>query len=89
MRFPYTCSEPATKAKRQRSVFASLASLIASWIYYTLLHPYTVVECIIYPSQPDLTPSPWSVFLSTTNFYYASSIFITIKQGTYIRCALI
>jgi hypothetical protein len=54
-----------------------------------LLHPYTVVECIIYPSQPDLTPSPWSVFLSTTNFYYASSIFITIKQGTYIRCALI
>jgi hypothetical protein len=55
MRFPYTRSEPATKAKRQRSVFASLASLIASWIYYTLLHPYTVVECIIYPSQPDLT----------------------------------
>jgi hypothetical protein len=55
MRFPYIRSEPATKAKRQRSVFASLASLIASWIYYTLLHPYTVVECIIYPSQPDLT----------------------------------
>jgi hypothetical protein len=49
MRFPYTCSEPATKAKRQRSVFASLASLVASWIYYTLLHPYIVVECIIYP----------------------------------------
>jgi hypothetical protein len=55
MRFPYIRSEPATKAKRQRSVFASLASLIASWIYYTLLHPYTVVECITYPSQPDLT----------------------------------
>jgi hypothetical protein len=66
MRFPYIRSEPATKAERQRSVFASLASLIASWIYYTLLHLYTVVECIIYPSQPDLTNScPDLVFLKT------------------------
>jgi hypothetical protein len=44
MRFPHIRSMAAIEAKRQRAVFTSLASLIASWIYYTLLHPYAVVE---------------------------------------------
>jgi hypothetical protein len=55
MRFPYIRSEPATKAKRQRSVFGFTRFLIASWIYYTLLHPETVIQYIIIDPEPDLT----------------------------------
>jgi hypothetical protein len=72
MRFPHIRDAPVAEAKRQRSVFGFTRFLIASWIYYTLLHPYTVIQYMIIDPEPDLT-STFSIsssisYILKTNF---------------------
>jgi hypothetical protein len=55
MRFPHIRDAPVAEAKGQRSVFGFTRFLIASWIYYTLLHPHTVIQYMIIDPEPDLT----------------------------------
>jgi hypothetical protein len=55
MRFPYIYDAPVVEAKQQRSVFGFTCFLIISWIYYMLLHPYTVIQYMIIDPEPDLT----------------------------------
>jgi hypothetical protein len=55
MRFPHIHDAPIAEAKRQRSVFGFTRFLIPSWIYYMLLHPYTIIQYMIVDPEPDLT----------------------------------
>jgi hypothetical protein len=59
MRFPYICNAPVTEAKRQRSVFASPAFLVAGW--YTI-RCYIPIRLFMYYYLS--TTRPYSIFLN-------------------------
>jgi hypothetical protein len=78
MRFPHIRDAPVAEAKRQRSVFGFTRFLIASWIYYTLLHPYTVIQYMIIDPEPDLT-----VPKNSSRRFYPSGMYQTLN--THVR----
>jgi hypothetical protein len=77
MRFPHIRNAPVAEAKRQRSVFSFTRFLIASWIYYTLLHPYTVIQYMIIDPEPDLTVYRNGEYTSIRKYAYTLNIPVT------------